>query len=152
MHNYGDIVFDLLQAGADTKIKNQLNKTPEEVAEAADHGEIVELLQKKGEAEKKKTKLTAIDRNIVYEQRQMTKKLEDLLSQQEKQIDNIKQLKNKVTIQTQTIESIKSQQISLQSKVNEIFEFSRQIEARIENILPRNSSMRFYNITRIPST
>lgn len=152
MHNYGDIVYDLLRAGADPKIKNQLNKTPEEVAEAADHGEIVELLQKKGEAEKKKVGLTSLDKNIVYEQRQMTKTLEDLLSQQEKHADLIKQLRNKVIAQSNNLSATNSQQISLQSKINEMFGFAQQIAEKVDNLLPKNASRRHYQVTRIKST
>lgn len=150
MHNYGDIVFDLLRAGADPKIKNQFNKTPEEVAEAADHGEIVELLQKKGEAEKKKIGLTALDKNIVYEQRQMTKMLDELLSQQEKHADLIKQLRNKVLAQSNNLSATNAQQISLQNKINEMRHFAQSIARNIDILIPKNSSR--YQVTRIPAT
>lgn len=153
MHNYADIVIDLLRAGADPKIKNQLGKTPEEVAEAEDHGEIVELLQKKGESEKKKVGLTALDKNIVYEQRQMTKMLEDLLTQQEKHNDFIKQLKNKIYIQSTNLNSTRTQQNALQDKLIEISNYARQIGERIDALLPnKNHSFNRYSITKVPSS
>lgn len=150
MHNFAEIVQDLLRAGADPKIKNDLGKTPEEVAEAEDHGEIVDLLQKKeGEAEKKKIGLTALDKNIVHEQKQMTKTLEDLLVGQEKHSDLIKQLRAKVNVQSNNLNTTRSQQIAIQSKLSEMQKFAQQIADKVDTLLPKNSSRYRFTFARV---
>lgn len=46
-HNFCEIIELLRAAGADLKLKNKANQTPEQLAEAEDRKEVVELLQKK---------------------------------------------------------------------------------------------------------
>ena len=150
-HNYYDIVADLLRAGADPRLKNKLGQTPEDIAEKEDHGEIVELL-KEGEAEKKaKVGLTELDKNIVHEQRQMNKTLEDLLSGQEKQSDYIKTLKQKIAVQSNNLHLTRQKQISIKTKLTNMEQIAKQILEKIDILLPKNSSKSRFSVARVPA-
>ncbi|OHT14430.1 ankyrin repeat protein [Tritrichomonas foetus] len=153
-HNYVEIVSDLLRAGADPKLKNQLGKTPEEVAEAGDHGEIVELLQKKEGEDVKKAKvgLTELDKNIVHEQRMLNKTLEDLLNGQEKHSDYIKQLKQKIGVQANNLNSTRQQQQAIKNKLAELEHFAKQIAEKVNILVPKNSSRHRFSFARVPTT
>ncbi|KAH0790524.1 ankyrin repeat protein [Histomonas meleagridis] len=142
MHNRRNIVTLLLHSGADTKLKNQLGKTPEDIAEADDRGDIAQLLQKKeaSDESQNKTRSSLLYTNILHEQHQMNKTLEEMVGLQDKQSEIISQLKGKVMSQANALNIMQVQQQQMRRQLAEIDQIAQNISKRIDVLVPKNTS------------
>lgn len=148
-HSYAEIVGDLLKAGADCKIKNELDKTPEEVAELEDRGEIIELLQKREDNNESKAGFALLDKNFMHEQRQMSKTVEEMINSQEKTLETLKLMNQRVMLQGDTIWNLRGQQTEMRRLLNEMKSLCKQISDGVNAIVPKNASKCRFDISRV---
>ena len=132
-HNRIAIVTMLLNAGADTSLAKQMGKTAEDVAEAFDRGEVVQLLTKKEGDTQLKNRPSILYANISHEQHQMNKKLSEMVENQNKQSDIIIQLKSKVIAQSDSLAIMQSQQQQMRKQLNEMEVIASNIQKRLRN-------------------
>ena len=147
-HSFVGIVGDLLRAGADTKVKNDLGRTPEQVAEMEDRGEILELLRQDKDAEQN---LVGVDKNIVHEQRQINKMLDEMVQGQDKQSAMIQQLKGKLATQYGMLTNLRNQGLEMGKQLRSIEDVCRKITAAVDSIAPRELSgaQKRFDISRV---
>lgn len=154
-HGFKEIVIALLHIGADPKLKNGLGQTPEDVAEQADRSEIIEIMEKREDSQMNKTRvgLLEIDKAIVHEQKQLNKTLDDMVAAQEKQLDFIKVLKQKLQSQAGTVSVINAQIIDMRKKLEEMTLSARQISDQVNALSPPNTSRgsHRFNFSRVAS-
>lgn len=148
-HSYAEIVGDLLKAGADRKIKNGLDKTPEEVAELEDRLEIIELLQKREDNDENAGGFALLDKNFVHEQRQMSKMLEEMIIGQEKQCENIKHMNQKLLLQRNAMWDLREQHNEMDKLLNDMKIICKSIAERVNILVPKNASKNRFDISRV---
>jgi ankyrin repeat protein len=91
-HHWVDVVKSLLRFGADPKKKNAQGKTPEDIAEAQDRSEILELLQRQVLSSSREQKI----RQLVHDQQTLGRSLESLLKRQSDASQAVKSMKETV--------------------------------------------------------
>ena len=148
---HADIVADLLKAGADPKIKNELNRTPEQVAEIEDRGEILELLQKK-EDKDAELGFLGVDKNLVHEQRQMNKMLDDMVNGQDKQAEMMRGLKQKLSKQHTMLAHLHNQGSEMRKQLQAIEALCDDIVRCTDAMAPREWSRNRFDISRVSTS
>jgi ankyrin repeat protein len=91
-HHWVEVVERLLRAGADPKKKNAQGKTPEDIAEAQDRSEILELLQRQDLSSSREQKI----RQLLHDQQILGRNLESLLKRQSDASQAVKSMKETV--------------------------------------------------------
>jgi ankyrin repeat protein len=145
-HNRTEIVADLLKAGADTKVRNGLQKTPEEVAEEADRGEIVELLQQRDDSTH--TALLGLDKSIIHDQRMMNKTLDELIRSQEKQVKDVRELRGKAEKHSASLQRLQAQDNELVRELEHIAVALKAITEKVDLLIPKGAAKTVFQVVR----
>lgn len=145
-HNYKQIVEKLLIAGADPKLKNKADQTPQQLAEAEDRQEVIELLQKKaGEKSKNRILNSQADLNMFQEQKSMNEELEKIVSDEEVQLNIIQTILERLDQQSEFLMMLTGAHNELKRQLDDMEFTTKSLVDRIRphSNLPNTISSRF---------
>jgi len=147
-NNYPNIVEQLLEAGANTKAKNINGQTPISIAETDDKPEILELFQK-GVGEKEKYDKKGFDTNqqILREQKQMNKLLEELQTGQEKHNQAIKSLKDRVFTQENQLTQMHLRHSEMKRQLQDMDFISTELTKKLKDLFPAKKRFTVSKVT-----
>jgi ankyrin repeat protein len=145
LNNHKEVVSTLLNAGANSKIKNAIGQTALSIAEADDKPEIFEILQQKEGEDTKKGVL--VDMTTIHEIKSINRTLDELINSQDKHAQDVRSLRENLDIQATMLQRINSKQNEMKKQVYEIKMISSEIAKKVEGLVPKKSR---YVMSRIP--